>query len=619
MSRLRYFLIVLCALAVTWALVVAFSGRVVLRFGSFRVLSSREPWTAVTIALLSGLAAWALTPQTERQRHLTATLTWFRRLPRALKAFVNRRPGLASRLPSQLAPGVAALAAVTVVTIGLVEGAPYVGGSDVHGYVSQAHLWATGTLRVRQPIADEIDWPFAGEALTPLGYRPTPDGRAMVPVYSPGLPMIMGLFERLAGRDAVFYVVPLTGGLAVWVTYLMGTHLGGALAGVAAAVMLATSPSFLFQLLLPMSDVPVTAWWALSLALLLREGRSAALVSGLAAGAAILTRPNLAPLAVIPGLMLAWSALRPKMTAEAVARALLFAAGIVPAGVVIGLVNARLYGSPLATGYGDLDALYGWDNLAPNLARYPRWLMDTQTPFVLLAVVAPFVVSWRRPGQAAGWTPRTIAVMWLCFIAAVFASYLFHLPNNAWFWLRYVLPAFPLLFALMSAASVALLARLNKGTCLMAMALLTGGLAWHGIAFCVTQGVFLTREGERKSQAVGEYIADNLSQRAIFLSKLHSGSIRYYSGRLTVRYEWIPPRELDSVLADLRRLNYTPYFALEDSEEKDFRERFGRDSRLGALDWRPLAAWQYGTEVKIYDPASPEVPVADRPPTQTIR
>ena len=63
--------------------------------------------------------------------------------------------------------------------------------------------------------------------------------------------MVMAVFERVAGSGAVFYVVPLLGGAAVWATYLMGAVTAGPAVGLAAAVLLATSPVFLYQLMTP--------------------------------------------------------------------------------------------------------------------------------------------------------------------------------------------------------------------------------------------------------------------------------------------------------------------------------------------------------------------------------
>src|SRR6185503_9791883 len=69
------------------------------------------------------------------------------------------------------------------------------------------------------------------------------------------------------------------------------------------AVLLASSPAFLFQVVQPMTDVPAAAWW-LFVAVLAgneRETPPRPLTAGLAAGVATLIRPNLGPLALIVG------------------------------------------------------------------------------------------------------------------------------------------------------------------------------------------------------------------------------------------------------------------------------------------------------------------------------
>ncbi len=57
---------------------------------------------------------------------------------------------------------------------------------------------------------------------------------------------------------------------------------------------------------------------------------------------------------------------------------------------VLALQNA-MYGGPLSSGYGSFSQLFSLDHLGPNLARYPRWLVETETPFILVALAAPFV------------------------------------------------------------------------------------------------------------------------------------------------------------------------------------------------------------------------------------
>ena len=211
--------------------------------------------------------------------------------------------------------------------------------------MSQAHLLSIGRLRqepvLRRPLATEVSL----DALAPLGYRPTVDGQTIAPTYSPGLPIVMAIFERLAGRHMVFWVVPIFGGALVWLTYLFGARSHGAALGAVAAVLVATSPPVLLQLTTaPLSDIATAVWWTLSFLLITHDRRVAALGAGAAAGAAILTRPNLVPLLAVALAFLAArliSAQRP--VRELGQHVILFAMLASPACVAIALLNRVLW------------------------------------------------------------------------------------------------------------------------------------------------------------------------------------------------------------------------------------------------------------------------------------
>jgi 4-amino-4-deoxy-L-arabinose transferase-like glycosyltransferase len=342
--------------------------------------------------------------------------------------------------------------------------------------------------------------------------------------------------------------VPLLGGLAVWATYLMGARLSGSLAGAFAAVLLAGSPTFLFEIVSPTSDVPCTAWWALSLALLLYEGRGAAFAAGLSTGLAILTRPNVVLAAAVPGAALVWQAARERFrttgargesepaefaTSNATARVFWFAAGSVPLCIAVALINNRLYGSPFSSGYAPFDALYKWSHLLPNLARYPRWLLETETPIVLLGLAAPLMLRARAPATDLPRSARWVATAWLCFVAAVFVSYLFYLPFEEWWYVRFLMPAYPPLLVLTSAVLLALLAPLSralKGGGELAAAVIVAVVAWRCTNFSIENGAHLQWKAEQRYATVGNYVASKLPDRAVLLSMQHSGGIRHYSG-----------------------------------------------------------------------------------------
>ena len=277
------------------------------------------------------------------------------------------------------------------------------GGADAYGYVSQASLWASGQLVTPDPLASLE--PALGHAVAPLGYRLAPERGALIPSYPPGLPMAMAVARKAAGADAVFYVVPLLGAATVWLVYLLGARVDGGVTGMMAAIFLAFSPTFMFQSFQAMSDVPVTAWWLLAWLLALSPTGLGAFGSGLAVSAAILTRPNLVPLAIVLTALIALQAPR-------IRRIVLFAAGSIPACLIIAALNRRFFGSPLSTGYGTFAQLYVWENWKANVRNYGGWLLQLNSPFVLLGFLAPLFARARHLVAMLAF----IAVLCVCYL-----------------------------------------------------------------------------------------------------------------------------------------------------------------------------------------------------------
>jgi hypothetical protein len=588
---LRRACVILAVSGLVWSFAVSVTGGFVLDLSVLRV-SSRNPRNPLLVTLLAMAAAWACSPAGQRRRALLVEWNW---LARSLETLVALFPVVRTRAA---ASGCAALIALAVVGLGVLRGAPVVQGSDSYGYVSQARLWATGTLHVEHPLIGNLPEGIAAEVVVPLGYRLSTDGTSLVPVYSPGLPILMAMFERFGGPQAVFYVMPLLAGVAVWATYVLGTMIAGPLVGVLAALLMATSPAFVFQLTHPpMSDIPATAWWASVLILVLRSSRSSALFAGLAAAAAILTRPNLVPLALVPGGLLIWDLQGKRMGRRvAVHRLLLFAAASIPACLLVAYLNDYWYGSPFAWGYGTLAGWYQWGYLGPNTDYYLRWAVDSQSPVILVALAAPFLL-WRDRAVENG-QPRTRAtlVVFTGFVLVVYACYAFYMPFDQWSFLRFLLPAFPVIFVLMSAAILRLSARLRGRARWVLPLVLVAVVTAHSLRFGREHGAF-DSSGELRFATVGHYIAERLPQRAVFLAMLHSGSATYYSSRPTIRWDLIPPELLDVAIEHLQGLGYSPFILLDETEAQDFVARFSGVNPLGTLDRPPIASVD---GVKIY-------------------
>jgi hypothetical protein len=471
--------------------------------------------------------------------------------------------------------GAACLASVTVV-LGLTYGTFVAGAADAYGYVSQAALWANGSVIVDAPLAADATWPDAAWALTPVGYRPARQHGAMVPVYPPGLPLTMAVMKLAFGETGVYLVVPLLGGLAVWLTYLFGREIYGPPAGLFAAVALFASPVFLLQLMAPMSDVPATAWWLLSVVLGLKAGPRWVIASGFAAAIAILTRPNL----VVLELPLLFLVLRQAAhVSDRIQRALLWGVPAACGPIAVAIINTALYGSPVASGYGPLTNLYSLSYTWRNLAQYVQWMVTTQTPFILLGIIAtPWLV--RGKDKRIAWL-----IQWsFVFAACVFLSYLWYLPFDNWAYLRFLLPAYPMLLAA-AAAGLLMLAnrrRWSEGFVIgLGLVLACCGL-WQGrLAFRVAQG-------EARYRAAGE-VARTLPPNAVIISNLHSGSVRYYADRLTLRYEWLGSDAYDAAVHYLRDHSRSVYVMLDETEIDSFRQRYRSVTDLSWLDRPPLA------------------------------
>lgn len=490
----------------------------------------------------------------------------------------------------RIARGAAVALALAVLYAGVHWGSTTAGGADSYGYVSQAALWLRGSLTIDQPIARQSPWPLAIDTWAPLGYRAAP-GRtdAIVPLYAPGLPLLMAAFQAAGGYCAAFLVVPLCGALAVWLTYLLGLRVFAApVVALSAALLLAASPIFLYQLMNPMTDVPVTAAWLLALVLTIGEWPLAA---GLAAGAAIAIRPNLAAVAIVLGAWLAFTRGRP----------LRFALGVAPAVAGIAAMNASVYGAPWISGYGTLQDLYAASYLTTNLRQFLAWLVETQTPAIALAVVYFIAPAWCRPTAIRH--PRALLGG---VVAAIWLSYLFYIPFDAWWYLRFLLPAWPVTMLLIAVALSAIartiagrLARPGLAPALAVVA--TGLLVAGGVRIAAERYAFDVGRAERRYVDVARFVAGHTDPNAVLISLQHSGTLRLYAGRLTLRFDQLDPVWLDRTVAFLRERGRHPYVVLEGGEVALFRDRFGAASASGRLEWPPFATLSGGTPVSIYD------------------
>ena len=493
-----------------------------------------------------------------------------------------------------VARALAAIAAMAAAMAGVVWGTHAAGGQDSYSYLSQAELFASGRVAHTERLAAVAPWAYLADAFVPVGHVAAA-GRvgASVPMCSAGYPIAMAAARLVGGRRAMFAIVPLCGAAAVWLTFVLGSRVAGPQAGAIAAMLLAASPTFLYQIVQPMSDVPATAAWvgALVAATHPRFATSPGLTlaGGFITGLAILVRPNLVPLAVV--VAFAVFIVRP-LDPRAVIRAwIAFATGALPAVVTVALLQNAMYGGPLTSGYGDLSFLFRLEHVWPNLQRYPVWLIQTETPIVLLALAMPWVARDAVTRRQVLWL--------LAFVVAVFACYIPYVVFDAWWYLRFVLPAYPALLVLTAAAVVWLVQGRRS--------------LWRvaGYTACAIVMVMLVRESierhafglwqfERRFQLAGEYVDSRLPPNALVIAAQETGSVRFYSNRVTMAWRALPTDALGAALAFVRAHGYRPYLLIETGEQQEFVDRFQATSPIGGLAWPPIVDINH--MLRIYDP-----------------
>ena len=173
--------------------------------------------------------------------------------------------------------------------------------------------------------------------------------------------------------------------------------------------------------------------------------------AGAATALAVLVRPNLAPLAALPLVWIAWTASRDRRTVSA----LRFSWPVAIAAAVVAGLQWRWYGSPFLSGYGAAGELFTLSNVVPNARLYGSWMWEAEPVFVLTGALALAAILamriWPAPGMqgADATTFRTITAIRPAVIAlsvfafGVVAAYLVYAVFERWSYVRFLLPAYP--------------------------------------------------------------------------------------------------------------------------------------------------------------------------------
>jgi hypothetical protein len=501
------------------------------------------------------------------------------------------------------------------------------GGADSYGYVSESQLILRGSLIQRPPEIAHLPLarPDALAVAAPLGYLGSIAADGIVPIYPVGLPVMMAAATVIAGPEGPFYVAPVMGLAGLWLVYAVARVWFDALTSCLAVAFVAWSPLYVAYAKQPMSDVPAAVVLMTSIWLLVRTPcRPAA--AGVAAALALLTRPALLGGGALLVLLAAWrDGWRGASRYGAVfAFAMLAQMGI----------HWVFYGHPLQSGYGSPRTLFAWSMLPTNLLIYGRWLLLSHgfvwTAAVVLGLLlarprwlsgpvhqygphrgrrgvrpprrgegeyraystdeqrrgtgapnACFPTRWGGGSGCIGGRMRPylcigpLSLGAIALLVAVALPYLLYFEFDHWETLRFVLPGLMALTVVGAAGVTTALEKTGRrNIAAIVVVISAAALAFESNRWLERQGAWRLAILEEKYPLVARWIAESTPSSAMVMAFQHSGSIRHYAGRFTLRWDRL---RADDLIPTVRRLNaqgIDVYAVFEGEELEQFQERF---------------------------------------------
>ena len=124
----------------------------------------------------------------------------------------------------------------------------------------------------------------------------------------------------------------------------------------------------------------------------------------------------------------------------------------------------------------------------------------------------------------------------------VWALYLIYMPFEAWWFLRFLLPAWPA----MCLGAAAVVVRIAQGRAISALRVaacaILAVVGAHNLYYASTHGAFPSGEGEHRYVSIAKMVEQATDPSAVIFTGQHSGPIRYYAGRTIVRFDLLDRR-----------------------------------------------------------------------------
>ena len=420
-------------------------------------------------------------------------------------------------------------------------GKPIAEGSDASGYIHNSKLIMEGRLYSDvRPIGDLPVESVNREVYQPLGFLVEHDAKRLKPTYPFGVSIFFAAFQLISDNTIGILLALIFIGCSTPIgVYLLSRQLGLERNwSTLAACILGLSPLFLYRSMLAASDAlsACLSVFCVTLALVAHRRSYFAAMLGICFSLALFTRLPNAMIALPVGVALLY-----RIRQQAWWWVIILSA--LPGIALLLWINNELYGSPLASGYGNVWRLFKAEYFGMTMRHFAYWLTALHTPVVTLGFLASLLLLRKHP------IPLGILWIWSGSFILFYAFY-YH-SHETWWYLRFILPAVP---ALVIGAVFSLRAVSNY------MGQSTR-LAWLPTALCAGLALYInfsemaaykgkiyfSDRAQNSYLVLNRWMEENAQPEDVFLSMQTSGAIYYYTNHAIIRYDLLRDGDWDTI------------------------------------------------------------------------
>jgi hypothetical protein len=193
-------------------------------------------------------------------------------------------------------------------------------------------------------------------------------------------------------------------------------------------------------------------------------------------------------------------------------------------------------------------------------------------------------------------------VLWAmaAMVTMVVVQYAVYVLIDTWWFRRYWLPVWP--FLALGVGSLALAgARHRRAGVALASVWLVVLLGVYNFRATEKLGTFQEWVGDRAVPAVAHAVRDHTDDRSMVLTLIHSGPLRYYGGRMTLRFDALDREWLDRAVAWLGERGVRVYALLEPWEVSQFEGQFAGQRAAADLSRRAVFFYRGVNAIGLYD------------------